>query len=184
MQTNPALETWTHTPQSSPPPGLAGSWRVDPEASKAHFTAGNLAGLMSVSGRFRSLAGSLSVGERNVRGMLRINAATIDTGNRLRDRHLRSSDFLAAAKHRELRYEAERLDVDGAAVRIDGELIVAGTRSRLPLTAELHLHDEDAIVIACHARVDRVALGVRGARGVVSRMVDLDIAVTLRRLDS
>jgi polyisoprenoid-binding protein YceI len=139
---------------------------------------------MRVQGRFRSLAGTLSIGEHDGRGVLRIDAATVDTGNRLRDGHLRSPDFLGTAKHPELRYEAVSFEVDGTAVRIDGELLVAGTRSRLSLTAELRLHDDDAIVIACRTRVDRVALGVRGGRGIVPRMVDLDIAVRLRRVDS
>jgi polyisoprenoid-binding protein YceI len=176
--------TAIHTARRRWTPGLRGRWSVDAEASRAHFTARTLAGLIRVPGRFRSLAGTLSIDEHEGRGVLTIDAATVDTGNRLRDWHLRSPAFLGAARYPELRYEAASFDVHGKAVRIDGELLVGGTRSRLPLTAELRLHDDDSIVIASRAQVDRVPLGVRGGRGIVTRAVDLDIAVTLRRVDS
>ncbi|MEA2218324.1 MAG: hypothetical protein QOJ35_950 [Solirubrobacteraceae bacterium] len=181
MQTDAVAPTPVHASQPGSPPGMAGKWRVDAGASQARFTARTLAGLIRVPGCFRSVAGTLSVGENDGRGVLTIDAATVDTGNRMRDKHLRSPDFLGVAKHPELRYEAGSFDVDGMAVRIDGDLLVAGERSRLPLTAELRVQDDDAIVITCRTRVDRVALGVRGGRGVVTRAVDLEIAVTLRR---
>jgi polyisoprenoid-binding protein YceI len=183
MQTE-AAQSSISTPRPALPTALSGSWRVDAETSHARFTAGTLAGLINVPGRFRSLAGSLSIGEHDGRGVLKLGAASIDTGNRLRDRHLRSPDFLGAAKHPELRYEADSLAVDGTAIRIDGELLVAGTRGRLPLRAELRLHDDDAIEITCRTELDRIALGVRGARGIVPRMVEVEIAVMLRRVDS
>jgi polyisoprenoid-binding protein YceI len=181
MQTEAVASTPIHKPQPGSPPGLAGEWRVEADASRVRFTARTLAGLIRVPGCFRSPAGTLSLGERDGRGVLRIDAATVDTGNRLRDRHLRSPDFLGVAKHPELRYEAGSFEFDGMAVRIDGDLLVAGERSRLPLTAGLRVLDDDAIVITCRTQVDRIGLGVRGGRGVVTRAVDLDIAVTLRR---
>jgi len=72
----------------------------------------------------------------------------VDTGNRVRDRHLRSPDFLSAARHPELRYDGD-----------------------------------DVIQIACRTRVDRIALGVRGSRGIVPPTVELDVAITLHRAD-
>jgi hypothetical protein len=37
------------------------------------------------------------------------------------------------------------------------------------------------VELACHIEVDRVALGIRGARAMVPRAVELDVAITLRR---
>jgi polyisoprenoid-binding protein YceI len=160
---------------------LAGSWRVDAVESHARFTARTMAGLVGVPGRFRTLSGTMSLDERGAGGALAIDAASIDTGNRLRDRHLRSSAFFGAAKHPELRYEIDSLEIDGARVDIDGELRVAGTSTRLPLAAELHDHGDDAVQIACRTQLDRLELGIRGARGMVPSTVDLDVAVVLRR---
>jgi polyisoprenoid-binding protein YceI len=166
---------------SDPPQSLAGTWHVDPSDSHARFTARTLAGLVKVPGRFRTLTGTMSLDEQGTSGTLVIDAASIDTGNRLRDRHLRSSDFFAAEKHPELRYEAESFAHDGERLSIDGDLVIAGARTRLPLAAELRHRDNHEIELACRARVDRFAVGVRGARGVVPRSVDLDVVLRLRR---
>jgi polyisoprenoid-binding protein YceI len=169
-----------HT-QSAEAAQLAGSWRVDPDESHARFTAGTMAGLISVPGRFRTLAGTIEHDEGGTTGTLSIDAASIDTGNRLRDRHLRSSEFFGAARHPEVRYEVDSIEIDGADLSLDGELLVAGARIRLPLAAKLRHHGADMAEIVCRTQLDRLELGIRGARGMVPRMVELDIAVVLRR---
>jgi polyisoprenoid-binding protein YceI len=166
---------------SDPPQRLAGTWRVDAGDSHARFTARTLAGLVKVPGRFRTLTGTMTLDEQGPSGTLVIDAASIDTGNRLRDRHLRSSDFFATEEHPEVRYELDSLAVAGEHLSIDGELVIAGARTRLPVTAELRHHDDGSIGLACRTQVDRVVVGVSGASGVVPRTVDLDVALRLRR---
>ncbi|MCW3026928.1 MAG: hypothetical protein JWN81_139 [Solirubrobacterales bacterium] len=164
------------------PQGLAGSWLVDPQASHARFLASTLAGLVGTRGRFRSLSGDLVVDEARTVGTLVIDSSSVDTGNRIRDRHLRSRDFFDAKRHPQLRYEARSIsghEPDSA--RIEGELIVAGMRTRLPLDVAINAVADGVIEIACDTKVDRVALGLRGARGMVPRSVGLEIAITLRR---
>jgi polyisoprenoid-binding protein YceI len=166
---------------SDQPGRLAGAWHVDAEASHARFIARTLAGLVRVPGVFRELGGTMSLDERGTSGTLVIDAASIDTGNRLRDRHLRSRDFFGARKHPELRYKADSLEGEGPRASIEGELLIAGTRTRLRLPAELSLEGDDVIEIACRTQVDRHAVGVRGARGMVARTVELDVSLVLRR---
>jgi len=57
-----------------------------------------------------------------VRGTLTIDTASLHTKNRVRDRHLRSAAFFAAADHPMITYVAE----NARAVR-EGGLAVAGT---------------------------------------------------------
>jgi polyisoprenoid-binding protein YceI len=173
-------ETRNQTPD--PPLALTGSWLVDPQASHARFLAGTLAGLVKTPGRFGALSGSLDVGEAGTAGILVIDSSSIDTGNRMRDRHLRSRDFFHVKRHPQLRYEAHAVSRRylGSAW-IEGELIVAGTRTPLPLHVTLKAASDGAVELACHTEVDRVALGIRGARAMVPREVALDIAITLRR---
>jgi polyisoprenoid-binding protein YceI len=174
------MPTTTHTP-SDQSRRLTGAWQVDPVDSHARFTARALGGLLKVPGRCRVLRGTLSLDDGGASGMLAIDAASIETGNRLRDRHLRSADFFDAAEHPELRYELDSVAVDGQGVSVDGELVLATRRTRLPVVAELRHHDDGSIELSCCTQLDRFAIGVRGARGMVPRMVDLDVAVRLRR---
>jgi polyisoprenoid-binding protein YceI len=168
-----------------PPPALSGAWLIDPFASHARFVATTLAGLVETPGRFRSLAGNLVVGQAYAGGALVIDSSSIDTGNRMRDRHLRSRAFFHVKRHPQLRYEAHAFSSRGpGGARIHGELIVADTRTPLPLDVTLHAPVDGVVKLACHTEVDRVALGIRGARGMVPRTVQLDVAITLLRSDA
>ena len=179
MQTTAERQTRKPTPHTPPP--LSGRWLVDPQASHARFVAGTLAGLVKTPGRFRTMSGTLIVDHSHAAGALVIDSSSIDTGNRMRDRHLRSRDFFHVQRHPQLRYEAHSISrQDPGRARIDGELIVANTRTPLPLDVTLHAPTDGVVEIACHTEVDRVALGIGGARGMVPRAVQLDVAITLR----
>jgi polyisoprenoid-binding protein YceI len=176
-----------HTPKPTPdaPPSLTGRWLVDPKASHAGFVAGTLAGLLKTSGRFRSLSGNLFVDQAYAAGALVIDSWSIDTGNRIRDRHLRSRDFFDVERHPQLRYHVHSISSqDGGRARIDGQLMVANSCIRLPLDVTLHAAADGLVELACHTEVDRGALGVRGARGMVPRTVQLDVAITLRQVSA
>jgi polyisoprenoid-binding protein YceI len=178
-----AAERQIRKPTPGTTPALSGRWLLDPRASHARFIAGTLAGLVKTPGRFRALSGDLIVDQAHTEGALVIDSASIDTGNRMRDRHLRSRDFFDVKRHPQLRYEAHSISSqDPGTARIEGELVVAGTRTPLPLEVTLHAPSDGVLELACHTEVDRVALGVRGARGMVPRAVQLDVAITLREV--
>jgi polyisoprenoid-binding protein YceI len=180
MPIAPDRETRKPTPG---PPAFSGRWLVDPQASHARFVAATLAGLVKTPGRFRALSGNLVVEQACAAGALVIDSSSIDTGNRIRDRHLRSRDFLDVKRHPQLRYEAHSISgQDPGGARIAGELIVAGSRTPLTLDVTLHAPTDGVIELACQTEVDRVAVGVRGARGMVPRRVTLDVAITLREV--
>jgi polyisoprenoid-binding protein YceI len=177
-----AADSRTRKPTPYTPPALAGRWLVDPQASHARFVARTLAGLVTTPGWFRALSGKLAVDHAHAAGALVIDSSSIDTGNRMRDRHLRSRDFFDVERHPQLRYELHSISSqDPGRARIDGELIVADTRTPLPLDVTLHAPIDGVVELACHTEVDRLALGIRGARGVVPRAVALDVAITLRQ---
>jgi polyisoprenoid-binding protein YceI len=181
MPTTADRETRKPTPHA--PPTLSGRWLVDPQASHARFLARTVAGLVKTPGRFRSLSGNLVVDRPYAAGALVIDSASIDTGNRMRDGHLRSRWFFQAKRHPQLRYEAHSISShEPGSARIDGELIVAGTRTQLPLEVTLRAPTEGLVELTCHTEVDRLALGIRGARGMVPRAVELDVAITLRQV--
>jgi polyisoprenoid-binding protein YceI len=176
-----AADLQTRTPTSGTP-AISGRWLVDPQASYARFVAGTLAGLLTTPGRFHALSGDLVVDQARAAGALVIDSSSIDTGNRMRDRHLRSRAFFDVKRHPQVRYEARSISSqEPGTAWIDGELIVADTCTSLALDVTLHAPTDGVIELACHTEVDRVALGIRGARGMVPRGVQLDVAITLRR---
>ncbi|MFF4550680.1 YceI family protein [Streptomyces sp. NPDC001406] len=145
-----------------PPPG---PWTVDPAHSSVGAVAQHL-GISSVRGRFTEFAGTVEIApddltESRVRAVIR--AASIDTGNDMRDTHLRSADFLDVERHPEITYRSTGLAAAGAdRWTVHGELSMhgvvrpvdldlaylgtgsdpwGGTRAAFRATAELHRED-------------------------------------------
>jgi polyisoprenoid-binding protein YceI len=177
-----AADPNTRKPTPDTPTALSGRWSVDPQASHARFVARTLAGVVKTPGRFRALSGNLVVEPARAAGALVIESSSLDTGNPIRDRHLRSRDFFDVKRHPQLRYHAHAISIqDPGTARIDGQLMVADTCIPLPLDVTLHAPADGVVELVCHTEVDRVALGIRGARGMVPRAVQLDVAITLRR---
>ena len=92
-----------------------GAWQVDPMHSMVGTKAQHL-GMTSVHGRFTEFGGQIVVGERAEESTVEafIKAASIDTGNSMRDEHLRSGDFLDVERYPEIRYVGGQLEPAGA----------------------------------------------------------------------
>lgn len=91
-----------------------GPWTIDPAHSTVAAVAQHL-GLSSVRGRFAAFEGRIEVAEpvEESRVTARIEAASIDTGNKKRDDHLRSADFMNADVNPIITYEGEGLTAAG-----------------------------------------------------------------------
>ncbi|WP_030938622.1 YceI family protein [Streptomyces sp. NRRL S-646] len=109
-----------------PPPG---PWTIDPAHSSVGAVAQHL-GISSVHGRFTEFAGRVEITPDEVeksRVEAVIRAASIDTGNGMRDDHLRSPDFLDAEKYPEITYRSTGLTAAGAdRWTVHGELTLHG----------------------------------------------------------
>jgi polyisoprenoid-binding protein YceI len=96
-----------------PPPG---PWTVDPAHSSVAAVAQHL-GISSVHGRFTEFAASIEIAPDDVsksRVEAVIRAASIDTGNGMRDDHLRSPDFLDVERYPEITYRSTGLTEAGS----------------------------------------------------------------------
>ncbi len=96
-----------------PPPG---PWTVDPAHSSVAAVAQHL-GISSVHGRFTDFTASIEVAPDDVtRSHVEavIRAASIDTGNGMRDTHLRSADFLDVERFPEITYRSTGLTAAGS----------------------------------------------------------------------
>lgn len=152
---------------------------VDPARSEVRFTSWSLWGLLPVSGRFAGPHGSLTVDEDAVvRGVLSVEAGSIDTGITMRDRHLRMEKFLDVDHHPVLTVEADgcRL-VDGT---ITGNAVVKarGVTVRVPVTAVVRSVGSTTIV-TCQVVFSISQLGVRIAIGFIRSDLVVEVYVAL-----
>jgi polyisoprenoid-binding protein YceI len=127
----------------------SGTYVLDPATIGIWFTARHAIG-PSVHGRFHRVeaVGHLDAGDRRrSRVDVSIDATSVDTGNRRRDRQLRSS-FLDSGHHPVLTYAGTGEEsACGGGYRVSGELVVRGVTTPLdltfarlgPLGADLHL---------------------------------------------
>ncbi|MGW4875146.1 YceI family protein [Streptomyces sp. NPDC004262] len=85
---------WLHTAEARQLPA-PGTWLFDPPHTAIRFIAKHV-GMGHVHGRFERFEGGIRIADDMTRSSVhvRIDAASINTGNNTRDDHLRSSDFL------------------------------------------------------------------------------------------
>ncbi|MFK0290125.1 YceI family protein [Streptomyces sp. NPDC090442] len=144
-----------------PPPG---PWTIDPMHSTVAAVAQHL-GISSVHGRFTEFSGRIVIAEDVEQSRVEavINAASIDTGNGMRDGHLRNDDFLDVEVYPQISYRSNgltpagpdrwtvhgELSLRGVVRPVDLDLSYLGTgpdpwggvRAAFRATAELHRED-------------------------------------------
>jgi polyisoprenoid-binding protein YceI len=137
------------------------SWQLDPGRSRVEFHVPHFWGLARVVGHFDRFAGTLAVGDDGSRDIrLEIEAASLDTGNARRDRHLRSADFFAAESHPLIRFESSLVSGESPGpLLVEGTLEAAGRAIALLVDVELH-EDGQELELRGSARVDQRRLGM------------------------
>jgi polyisoprenoid-binding protein YceI len=133
-------------------------WRIDPSRSTVAFTATMLWGLSKVTGRFGRYEGGLDLaGWPAVE--LTVDAGSIATNIRRRDKHLRSADFFDAERHPSIRFVSDGAMLTGDRLAIDGQLHVGGRAT--PIEAEATLRPVGGeLEIEVVAAVDQRLLGI------------------------
>src|ERR1700682_267805 len=77
-----------------------GRWSLDPAGSSVQFYVKHFWGVVTVHGSFETLEGEGKVDpDGGVSGHLTIDAKSLNTKNRKRDKHLRSADFFDVEHH-------------------------------------------------------------------------------------
>ena len=172
----------THSAQDSQQ--LAGTrWRLDPSGSSAEFRVPNFWDLALVKGRFQRLDGWLEVDDDHQWRMeLTLDAASLDTGNRRRDRHLRSAAFFDVEHHPEVRFRSSSVnDHGGGRLHVEGELEAAGERARLQVEVTVK-HADGRLDFDAAATVDQHQLGMTWSPlGMVRTPTALSVHARLRR---
>jgi polyisoprenoid-binding protein YceI len=114
-----------------------GTWKVDPVHSEIAFSARHLM-ISRIRGRFTQYDVTIMTSENPLASSVSatIELASVDTGNELRDNHLRSADYFDVENHPAMSYQSTgiRRTRDGWA--IDGALTLHGITRHVSLAVE------------------------------------------------
>jgi polyisoprenoid-binding protein YceI len=138
---------------------ISGCWRLDQGRSSAEFRVGVLWGLSTVKGHFEGRDGRFDL-SANPAIELAIEAASVQTGNRRRDRHLRSAAFFDADNHPHVRFVSDSVAMQGDTLKVRGRLFARDRSIPLELDAQVRQVDGgleiDAATAAPHRELGMI----------------------------
>ncbi|NEA68803.1 YceI family protein [Streptomyces sp. SID12488] len=114
---------------------VPGAWLFDPPHTAIRFIAKHV-GMGDVHGRFERFEGGIQVAQTmtDSRVQVRIDASSITTGNRTRDNHLRSADFLDVERFPYIDFVSSRFSYRaGAKWVVQGSLSMHGVSRSMSL---------------------------------------------------
>src|SRR5215470_6887455 len=121
------------------------TWEIDPTHSQVSFAI-RVMSVTTTSGSFNRLRGQLHIDEQNLASSwveAEVDAASIDTHNRLRDTHLRSNAFFAVKKYPTIAFRSTRVQhTGGNAYKVTGNLTLLGMTK--PVTFDVEYSGQSA----------------------------------------
>jgi len=159
------------------PPLPDGAWTVAPSRSEIGFAVKDMWGLRTVRGVFGAYDGTLELRAGGAAGHLTIEAGSLDTGNRRRDRHLRSPAFFDVEQHPRIVFTATAVTPRHGGLTVEGELAIGSSRLRLAIPVDAERIASEALRLEGRATVSRSAAGVAWNR---LRMIHGDARVHAR----
>lgn len=140
---------------------LAGEWVLDPRRSSIRLKNPSLGGLIPVTGVFQEVSAHGTIApDGQVSGTLTVAAASVDTKNRRRDRHLRSSSFFDTDNHPELTFAADGIRPSGEGVAVTGKLTVLGQTRLMSFDAAASVQREGEISLDAVVHINRADFGM------------------------
>jgi polyisoprenoid-binding protein YceI len=138
-------------------PNTTGVWNLAPDRSTFGFKIPNLWGLINVKGRFTDASGDGQVTAKGaVFGRLDIRAASLRTGIRKRDQHLRSADFFDVERFPDISVVVTAVEpTTGNAADLRATFTIKGVDAPLPLPATITMLGDGSVRISATTEIDR-----------------------------
>lgn len=121
----------------------ADTYTVDPAHTRVGFAARHF-GINTVKGKFNEFTGKLVMdGDDLKEATATIQVASIDTGVKQRDDHLRTPEFFDAKTHPTITFKSKRIEMAGQQVVMVGDFTMRGVTKelRLPVTVSKPIKD-------------------------------------------
>ena len=160
----------------------AGRYRVDAQKSDVTFKCRHMFGLATVRGAFAIRHGVLDVTDPITDSSVRVEIDTMSfhTGNKQRDRDVRSARFLATGQYPSMTFTSERLDRSADRPTLTGTLTVRDVARPVILTIEqsaVHNGIPASFATRATVRIDRTEFGITAARGMAGRHLDVSLQI-------
>jgi polyisoprenoid-binding protein YceI len=153
----------------------AGRYVLDPAQTSVAIRQKGLWGLVTVKGTFATVTGDGEVlPDGTANGVVRVDAASIDTKQAKRDTHLRSADFFDIEQFPLIQFDVASAsrEANGNA-GVEGRLTVRGVTQPQAISAAVTAVEPDAVTLTTEFTVDRTAFGLlwnqmRAIRGLAT----------------
>ncbi len=130
-------------------------FRIQPEASEITFRATSR--LMNAEGHFGRFSGDVvadPAGPTGARITLTIDAASLETGIEMRDKHLRSADFFDIERFPTIAFQSVRVEAAGRRATVMGRLTLHGVTREIAVPVDVQI-TETALVASGEFIVNR-----------------------------
>ena len=120
---------------------LRATSRITPGAARVQFSIGNQLFAQIVDGSFKKFSGQIVYDSKEPQTShikWRVDAASIDTGNKTRDKHLRSADYLYVKKYPAILFESHAVTSPGPdMLAVTGNLTLCGVTKEVTVPVTL-----------------------------------------------
>src|SRR5262245_27715110 len=167
----------------------AGRWEIDRDHSEVAFTGRHLM-ITRVRGRFTDIAGGLTIAEDIEDSSVHvvIDMASVESGSRARDDHLRSSALFDVETFALATFRSRRIEWQRTSGLVQGDLTIRGItrQASLDVSFEGHVRDPwggDRAIFSAVTRLNREDFGMAWnmpleAGGLlVSKDITIDIEI-------
>lgn len=178
------MSTWDDVVRN---PALAGEYRLVTQDSSITFSNKTFWGALPVKGRFTDFDGEGRLGDDGaVSGRVAIRPASLQTGIRKRDEHLRSEDFFAVTEYPNIFVSVTGIEPDSAAsLRLHATVTVKDREQPVVFPATVVVLDDSAVQVDTEIAVQRETFGVTGNLiGMVGPTTTLSGRLVFRRANS
>lgn len=141
----------------------AGEWTLERQGSRVEFAVKHFWGLVTVRGGFAGLDGAAQVSsDGTVTASLGIDAASVNTKQKQRDKHLRSDDFFDAEHHPRVEVRVDDVTLTSASTATGrGSMTAAGKTQPVSFDATITLSaDGQQAAVQATFEVDRTKFGM------------------------
>lgn len=106
---------------------VADSYTIDPTHTYPNFTINHL-GFSTMHGRFDKTSGTLTMDRAKGTGSvdITVDMASVNTGFKKRDDHLRSPDFFNVAEFPTMTFKSTKVEFKGKGAKVTGDLTIKG----------------------------------------------------------
>jgi polyisoprenoid-binding protein YceI len=161
------------------------TWKIDVSHSEMTFRVRHF--VTKVPGTFKTWSGTIVADPTSLAGgsvEVAVETASVDTRNERRDADLRSPNFFAVDSFPSLTFKSTKVEAQGSALTITGELTIRGVTKSVVLTGEYlgvaGPPERRRIGFAATTKINRLDYGLKWNRVVEgSNMLGDDVEITI-----